>query len=270
MTRLDERELARALQDSVPEPPPSADRQERVRRVAGRIRLRRRAGVLGGAAAVVLAVALPVGLVSPGPTYHRPPATGPRSGFPTPPDQHAFCASANCVPQDVLAAIRRPLHLPSAGSGGACPTSPVRRFPAGAGFSGPFTAIGAGPFYVALPTGRTPAVRVTPARGGWLGQKVIWVVSGDYSGPLLLRGARIDGAGPLRFAHYLGAAGPPGYGHGSHGFRRLLYVRDGLHSAAQHVTESVPSDIYVRASGCYAIQVDGEGFSETLVFRAVR
>jgi len=115
-----------------------------------------------------------------------------------------------------------------------------------------------------------PDVRVRAGQGGWFEEKVIWVVSGDYPGPLLLRGARIEGAGPLRFAHYLGAAGPPGYGHGSHGFRRLLYVRDGLHAAAQHVTESIPSDIYVRAPGCYAIQADGEGFSETLVFRAVR
>ena len=69
--------------------------------------------------------------------------------------------------------------------------------------------------------------------------------------------------------HYLGAAGPPGYGPGGHGFRQLLYVRDGLHSSAQHVLETIPSDIYVRAPGCYAIQVDGEGLSETLVFRAV-
>jgi len=272
MTLLDEQKLARVLRESVPEPPPQTDRPDRVRRVAGRIRLRRRAGVVGGAAAVALAIALPLGLMGSGPSYRHPPvAGGPTSRPPTPPSQHAFCASANCVPQNVLHAIRRPLHLPSLAPGAGCPTSPVRRFPAGAGFSAPFTAMGKGPFYLApLQTGRSPEVRMRPGRGGWLGEKVIWVISGDYPGPLLLRGAQVDGPGKLQFIHYLGAAGPSGNGPHGHGFRQLLYVRDGLHSTAQHVTESIPSGISLTAPGCYAIQVDGEGFSETLVFRAVR
>ena len=271
MTTLDEQNLSRVLHESVPNPPTQTDRPDRVRRVAGRLRLRRRAGVVGGAAAVALAIVLPFGLMGSGPAYRRPPvAGGPTSGPPTPPSQHAFCASANCVPQNVLAAIRRPLRLPSTGPGGACPTSPVRRFPAGAGFSGSFAAIGPGPLYIGGPVSRSPVVRLSAGRGGWQEQKVIWVVSGSYPGPLLLRGARVDGLGPLRFAHYLGAAGRPGYGPGNHGFTSLLYVRDGLHATAQHVMESLPSDIYLRAPGCYAIQVDGEGFSETLVFRAVR
>ncbi len=53
------------------------------------------------------------------------------------------------------------------------------------------------------------------------------------------------------------------------GFSRLVYVRDGLHPTARHVAESFPSDIYVRSPGCYAVQVDGQGFTETIVFRAV-
>jgi hypothetical protein len=268
---LDEQKLARVLRESVPEPPPQADRPERVRRVAGRIRLRRRAGVVGAAAAVALAIMLPLGLIGSGPSYRHPPvAGGPTSAPPTPPDQHAFCASANCVPQNVLQAIRRPLHLPSVAPGAACPTSPVRRFPAGAGFSGPFRATGPGPLYVAWLTGPNGTIRLSDRQDGWFHQKVIWVVSGDYPGPLLLHGGRVDGPGQLQFIHYLGAAGPPGNGPHGHGFRRLLYVRDGLHATAQHVTESFPSGISLTSPGCYAIQVDGEGFSETLVFRAVR
>lgn len=268
MTALEEKDLARALHESVPEPPPGTDRPGRARREAGRIRRRRLAGAALGAAAVALAIGLPVGLTS-GTSYRHPPTTGPTGAIATPPDQHAFCASANCVPADVIAAIQRPLHLPSTGPGGACPASSVRRFAGGGGFSGSFAAIGSGPLYLGGPVSRSPVVRLSAGQGGWQEQKVIWVVAARYPGPLLLRGGRVDGPGPLRFAHYLGAAGAPGYGTGGHGFRQLLYVRDGLHSSAQHVLETIPSDIYVRAPGCYAIQVDGEGFSETLVFRAV-
>ena len=42
---------------------------------------------------------------------------------------------------------------------------------------------------------------------GWPGMKVIWRLSPAYAGPVLLRGARIDGPGELRFDHYLGAVG---------------------------------------------------------------
>lgn len=270
MTRLDERELARALHESVPEPPPSADRPERVRRVAGLIRLRRRAGAALGAAAVALAIGLPLGLARlPGPT--APTAPGPAGArSPSGLTSIASCPGRVCHPGRVIAAIEHPLNLPSTGPGGACPVSPVRRFPGGAGFSGSFAAIGLGPLYIGGAVNRSPVVRLSAGHGGWQEQKVIWVVAAHYSGPLLLRGARVDGPGPLRFAHYLGAAGAPGYGRSGHGFRQLLYVRDGLHSSAQHVLESIPSDIYVRAPGCYAIQVDGEGFSEALVFRAIR
>lgn len=272
MTLLDEQKLARVLRESVPEPPPAADRPERVRRVAGRIRLRRRAGVVAGAAAVALAIGLPVGLLGSGPSYRHPPvAGGPPSGPPAPPSQNGYCASASCDPDRVLAAIRHPVHLPTVAPGAACPTSPARRFPSGAGFSGSFWAIGKGPLYLAGPVlAHSSGVGILPGKRGWGWEKVIWVVSADYSGPLLLRGARVDGPGALRFDHYLSASGPSGYGSERHGFRQLLYVRDGLHATAQHVLESYPSGIHLKAPGCYGIQVDGEGFSETLVFRADR
>lgn len=278
MSRLDERRLWEALQAAVPTPPAAADRPERARRLAGRIRWQRRLGVLTAVVAVVVAIGLPVGLTRlPGPA----PATGPRSVPPAAPGpvegpspgaavSIPSCPGRVCHPGRVIAAIERPLHLPSTGPGGRCPTSPVRELPAGAGYAGQVRAVGTGPVYLAHPTGRNAGVPIRPTTGGWLGEKVIWVVSRHYGGPLLLRGARVDGSGTLRFAHYLGAAGRPGYGPGSHGFPSLLYVRDGLHSAAPHVTESIPSDIYVRRPGCYAIQVDGEGFSEVLVFRGIR
>jgi hypothetical protein len=281
MTPLEERELAQVLRSAVPQPPRPGDRAARVRTQAHKMRVRRRVGTMAAAAAVALAVALPVGLT----TMGAPPSsragtvapqgpalkTGPHIAVPTtPPGQGGYCGSASCDPHEVLAAIQRPLHLPSTGPDGSCPVSPIRRLPGGGGFSGPFTAIGTGPLYLAGPVTGSPVVPTVAGRGGWREQKVIWVVSGSYAGPLLLRGGRVDGTGRLRFEHYLDAAGRTGSGPDGHGFRRLLYLRGGLQGTPSRVLESYPSPISMPAPGCYAVQVDGKGFSQMLVFRAVR
>lgn len=280
MMPLDERELAHALRSAVPSPPRPGDRAARVRRQARMIRVRRRVGTVSAAAVVALAVALPIGLTSrgappatqPGPPVGPALKTGPHIAVPTtavPPNQ-GYCQSGNCSLRKILPAIQRPLHLPNTGPGGTCPASPVRRFHGGGGFSGWFNALGKGPLYLAGPVTDSPKVPIMAGHGGWHTQKVIWTVSGDYGGPLLLRGGRVDGAGPLRFQHYLDAAGPTGSGPGAHGFHRLLYVRSGLQASAPGAIQTYPADIYLRAPGCYAVQVDGEGFSEMLVFHAVR
>ena len=143
--------------------------------------------------------------------------------------------------------------------------------PAGAGFSGPIKAIGDGPLHLASATD----VSVRPDDGhpgdGWMEQKVIWVFDKSYGGPLLLRGGRIDRPGPLRFLSYLGASDYQG-DTGSGPRAGLLYVRGGLgaDSSADYGVTSEPSGIYVKAPGCYAIQADGDGFTQTVVFKVVR
>jgi hypothetical protein len=165
-----------------------------------------------------------------------------------------------------VAAIRRPLQLPTVPSGADCPVSPSRRFPAGAGFSEPFRAIGPGPLYVAA---EAPDLTLSADGGSWLEQKVIWVVDKSYAGALLLRGGRIDGDGELRFTHYLGAVGYVGDAGDGKRHPELAYLRSGLTAEADSSFSSYPSGIYVTSPGCYAIQVDGVGFSRTLVFRAL-
>jgi hypothetical protein len=262
------------------QPALAAGLAERARARAGRIRSRRRAtGSVLAAAAVVAAVvvglpaltdgdgSIPGGPAAPQPTME--PTMQPTTQPTTPADA---CADNPCTAAEVVAGIRKPLDLPSVGPGEACPVSPTRRFAPGAGFTGPIEAVGAGPVYVAA---GSSAIRMSPgqdgsaAGSGWLEQKVIWVVDRSYVGGLLLRGGRIDGPGEIRFLHYLGAVGyTDGAGDGKR-HPELAYVRGGLSAAGSDTLSSYPSGIFVDEPGCYAVQVDGVGFSETLVFRAL-
>jgi len=252
------------------------------RRTAGRTRARRRAtvSVLSGAA-VVTALAVGVSDLTQGdgagpgaPAASTGPSAGPSRGRSDGPPVGA-CAENPCTPAEVVAGIRKPLDLPALAPGEACPVSPTRRFAAGAGFTAAFDAVGRGPVYFATDSAdlqmRSDDPGAHPGDDGtrWLEQKVIWVVDRSYVGGLLLRGARIDGPGELRFLRYLGAVGyTDGAGDGKR-HRELAYVRGGLSSAGSDTTSSYPSGVFVDRPGCYAVQVDGVGFSETLVFRAL-
>ena len=139
----------------------------------------------------------------------------------------------------VPASLRRPLHLP-ADDRGPCPITihvagPVspRQVSAGVGFH-------------------------TVAGSTWLGAQVTWIATGGYTGPLLIRGALLGGGAALGFGTratpydelQLLDAGRGAPRVGGNGRAWVTYTR-------------------VRAGGCYAYQVDGTGFSEVVVFRAV-
>jgi hypothetical protein len=79
----------------------------------------------------------------------------------------------------------------------------------------------------------------------WSGNKVLWFVSPDAAGPVLVRGARLDAPDEVRFGL---EQRPPA---------ELHLV------GAEH-----PSTTRVRSPGCYAYQVDGPDFSYPIVFRA--
>ena len=169
---------------------------------------------------------------------------------------------SDCDALRVTANLRRPLHLPQLAAGSACPVSASRQLPGAGGFSGPFTATGPGPVYMA--GGTTISFDYPPKSDssyygtGWGGQKVIWAIDKDYSGPLLFRGARLDGPQALRFDHYLGTYGGDG---GNEAFAEMAYPPlDGI-----TVMRTAPSGVRMQAGCC---QVDGTNFSEIIVFRA--
>ena len=151
--------------------------------------------------------------------------------------------------------LQRPLQTPSVADGAQCPTSAANgllsRF---GGFTGP--AWGKGPAYPAGLGNAKPVLSyadpIPPQSGfhgsAWFGNKVLWVVDRDtYRGPLLIRGRQVDGPNRLRFER---GRVPP------------------LELRLEPTATDYPSYTRVRAPGCYAYQVDGIGFSYTIVFEA--
>jgi hypothetical protein len=269
--QLTDHQLADLLKRGVPEPDPTVDRAGLARGRAGAIRRRRWVSAASAAAlAVVAAVALPT-VLGDGQGNGVVPGPAGASGSTSPSGQASPSeCDPDCRPATVLAAIKRPLRLPMLAPGASCRVSPVRRFPAGAGFNTPFDAISSGTVAMVGFAGPDGALVQDGDRapGGWHDQKVIWVFEPSYSGPVLLRGQRIDAPGRLGFAHYLGAQGYVGGAGDEVPHEQLFYLRSGLTNAGGTL-ESYPSGVYVREPGCYAVQVDGLGFSERLVFQVV-
>lgn len=265
MTRLTEDQLSLALHRAVPDAVAAVPgRTVSVHRRARQLRTRRwvtgAAGLLTLAAAVILPATLGLG----GYEKVAPADRKPTDTTPTLTQTPPFDAQA------VLASLRRPLSLPTLAPGQRCPVSQTRQFPGGGGFSGPFTAAGPGPMYLA---GGSPVEFEYPPGpdssyhgSRWGGQKVIWVIDSEYQGPVLLRGAQLDGPRGLQFDKYIGAFGYLG-GSGSGPYRELAYLDPSGPDTAS--LRTFPSAVRLRGSGCYAVQVDGEDFSEILVFRAV-
>jgi hypothetical protein len=150
-------------------------------------------------------------------------------------------------------ALRRPLNLPVLRPGAECPVSERRDlspdFGPGLG-PGPVYPIQA-PLFRYTPGGRFPRQFPRP----WGGQKVLWVASPSYAGPILIRGHQLGGRWWLGFD---GAGGRP--------YSELRFVRATANPG--HPWRQSPSYTRIRAPGCYAYQVDGTNFSTVIVFRA--
>jgi hypothetical protein len=251
MSHITDDDIVAALRRAVPEPPEAPARLATVRRRAAN---RRRAQLSAGSLGAVAVLA--AGVVGFGAANHG--ASHPAVSTPLVP-----------VPPGIPAALGRPLHLPRFATGMPCPVSAAKTYPAGAGFSGPYSAVGAGPF--TLTGNGTVEVDFTPpaddsfAGTGWPGMKVIWRLGAEYAGPVLLRGARLDGPGELRFGSYTGVVDQPASSSGSpqsQAYAELGYPSEGSVPAVL----TYPSDIRVQSPGCYGLQVDGTNFSDVITF----
>jgi hypothetical protein len=157
------------------------------------------------------------------------------------------------VPADAWTSIRRPLKLRKVAPGAPCPVSALNesfdfdKHGVGKGIGpGPAWPIGlAQPGSVLRFEYPPPATSVLYG-SEWGGNKVLWFVSPDAVGPVLVRGARLDAPDEVRFGL---EQRPPAELH--------------LVGAEGH-----PSATRVRSPGCYAYQVDATGFSYPIVFRA--
>jgi hypothetical protein len=134
------------------------------------------------------------------------------------------------------ALLSRPLTIPRLRPAARCPVSKVHRTAFGPG-------LGPGPVYARFGTGSTLKVRDRR-------QKVLWFSLASYTGPIVIRGGRIDGTGTLGFDASRDAS--------------WIFI------AAGSGIRNRPSSTWADAPGCYAYQVDGTGFSRTIVFRVAR
>jgi hypothetical protein len=96
----------------------------------------------------------------------------------------ALCAlawpAASAAPGDVWAKLHRPLHVPRLVAGARCRV-PDRLRPTGLGARDRAAGIG------------------QQRESAWGGQKVLWLVTPAYRGPVLIRGRRLDGPQLVRF-----------------------------------------------------------------------
>jgi hypothetical protein len=148
--------------------------------------------------------------------------------------------------------LHRPLHIPTLAPGAPCPVTPVTLTKFG-------NAQGRGPVWPVLAFPQLSfSYPVQPHQiyypSDWSGNKVLWVAR-RYWGPVLIRGAQVDGPNELRF----GLNHVPG--------REMRLSSVGGHSPGGW--QNRPSTTRLRAPGCYAWQVDGTTFSRVIVFRAV-
>jgi hypothetical protein len=151
-------------------------------------------------------------------------------------------------------APHRPLHLPHLRPGKRCPITPSQT--ARWGTDGLQTLTGRGPVYL-IGDGTISIALSARDSLGWYGQKTPWAIRRSYDGPILVRGARIDRRGQVRFA----------YGYGDH-LRELQW-----NAGADQGLPPDPSFRFLasgtlfRATGCYAYQIDGTSFSKIVVVR---
>lgn len=142
----------------------------------------------------------------------------------------------------------------------SCPTKAARKV---ASFVGP--VVGDGPVYAGA-VGRDATVTYGPppkhhasfAGRAWGGSKVLWVVAPSYQGSIRIRGHLVDGKESVRF----GTSRVPN--------RVLRLSGAGARSPGQGRWRGFPSTVRLHAPGCYALQIDGRGFSQRIVVRAVR
>jgi hypothetical protein len=161
---------------------------------------------------------------------------------------------------------KRALLLPAVAPGAPCPTSPAHHISASLGM-----VLGSGPVFITA-QGITHGELLALSSGSfgngqssWGGQRVIWVTGRLFRGPVLVRGRQLDGRGTIGFNGGLGQSDDAQDWANTPPLPELQLVA-GSGPAAR---PSWVSFVRLQTAGCYAFQIDGGDFSETIVFEAV-
>lgn len=118
-------------------------------------------------------------------------------------------------------------------------------------------AYGEAPVFAGLGTG-DGVVRYTVdtrRHEGWYYYKTLWAVAPTYAGEVVISGSQVGGSNELRFNS---GAGFPG-----HKRAKLRFPPDNSGKWRYG-----PSDTLIRAPGCYAFRIRGEGVKQTITFQA--
>lgn len=162
----------------------------------------------------------------------------------------------DCDPPAVSESFRRPLRAPRT-KGESCRPSKGRslteEFAVATG-EGPVYAAGLG--HVAKIGVDLPPAPGTVFEGSdWGGAKVLWIAAPDYDGAALVRGWQLDGTHPV-------------------GFEETTIPNDELqlpplndYTQKKSGWRHWPSYVRFEAPGCYALQIDGAGFSNSIVVK---
>lgn len=155
--------------------------------------------------------------------------------------------------------LRRPLVLPSIPPGGDCPVRGIAQHTPQYG-----KGAGEGPFFVTMAyDGSNATMTYTLGDawvGDWGGQKTLWYADPAYQGRALIRGRRIDGPGEVRFDYVQGA---------SLAAELRVDTREARQPNGQWPSWIGATRLRLDSPGCYAFQVDGDTFTEVIVFRAI-
>ncbi len=215
------------------------------------------------AAAVVVVLLLGVTLVAPrlrshlpatpaGPTHPVTP-TSPTAAAPT--TATAGTGSPGAPGSSVsVAALHRPLQLPSIRPGQPCPVTLSQHQPdpdlgmvQGFGPAGPAGLSARGTLQYEAPAQSDALIDKS-----WGAVKVVWAVDSAVNGPVLVRGRQLDGPHGLRFNDPAVAE------------MLLAVTKDSLPGGWR----DYPGYTRLQAPGCYAYQVDAPSGSTVIVFRA--
>jgi hypothetical protein len=172
-------------------------------------------------------------------------------------------SAARRAPGGRSAFLNRPLHLPMLRPGQRCPASQGSSSPVTIG-GDTGTVFGNGPVRVLMGASRHGVIGLlthtnTPP---WLGFKTLWFSLPRYQGPFVIRAERLGHPGPISLTR------PPA-------MAPLIVPREPAIdtvpvSNGRPGYRKIQSVFWVRSPGCYAWQVDGLSFSETIVVRAVQ
>jgi hypothetical protein len=174
-------------------------------------------------------------------------------------------ATVAATPASTSNLANKPLHLPSVAAGAACPVSQIHT----GVVPGRQYVLGNGPVYLVV-TNPTPTIvyNAAPFIGDTAstlgGARSIWAINPNYQGTVLIRGQQLGGKNPLRFNGGLDQVNS-----NSQGTEPILNdLRLNGQQSQNSSWASFVAFTRMQALGCYGVQIDGQNFSEVIVFQA--